>query len=102
MHVSALSALEHADGRAAHATLTSLVAAHPDYVPGLLELAMIEGRLGHPKKATQLFERVVDRLSAAPSDALVEGPESLPVHFYRDAARAWLRTKAVTARGGGR
>lgn len=101
MHVEALARLERGDTRGAHAQLAALADAYPTYVPGMLELAMLDSRLGHARRASTLVRRVLELLAPIADDAVVSGPEPLGARFYRETAFAWLRSKRGSADGAG-
>jgi chemotaxis protein methyltransferase CheR len=94
MHLKALVLIERGDKAVAEQTLSELIARVPDYVPGLLERAMLHVRLGQRNAAVTLMREVLRRTDQLPPDALLPGPEPLPVSFYRDSAQTFLRRGA--------
>ncbi len=89
-HVEALGLVERGDRARARAVLEDLAKLAPDYVPGLLERALLLHRLGERKEAIVLLRRVLEGLARRPDDEVVAAPEPLPVAYYRQAARALL------------
>ena len=91
LHLRALVHIERGDKRRAEEELTELTALAPDYLPGILERALLHARLGARAAAAVLMREVLQRTEALPADQLLPGPEPLPVSFYRDSAQAFLR-----------
>ena len=75
--------------------LEALVKQYPDYLPGLLELALLRERTGSRSAAYPLMRAVHDRAAELPPDQIVEGPESLPARFYKASADAYLNLGAA-------
>jgi chemotaxis methyl-accepting protein methylase len=96
LHLRALVHIERGEKRRAELELGELAQQVPDYVPGILERALLHVRLGEPTAATSLMREVLRRTEKLPADELLPGPEPLPVSFYRDSAATFLRS----ARGG--
>ncbi len=94
LHLKALVLIERGDKAVAEQTLSELTARVPDYVPGLLERALLHVRLGQRNAAVTLMREVLRRTDKLPPDALLPGPEPLPVSFYRDSAQTFLRRGA--------
>ncbi|MBU8896237.1 SAM-dependent methyltransferase [Corallococcus sp. M34] len=90
MHLDALERIEEGDEPGAAAVLESLVKQAPDYLPGLLELALLRERGGARDAAFPLMRALRARACQLPPDALVEGPEALPARFYQASADAYL------------
>ena len=90
LHLRALVLIERGDRQTAEKTLTELTAKVPDYVPGLLERALLHVRLGQRAAAAALMREVLRRTEKLPADELLPGPEPLPVSFYRDSAQTFL------------
>ena len=91
LHLRALLLVERGElGRAA-AVLGELVSAAPDYVPGLLERALLHARKGERAAAGALMREILRRTDGLPLDAALAAPEPLPVRFFRESAEAWLR-----------
>ena len=76
--------------------LTDLCRKAPDYLPGLLERALLHIRNGERSAATQLMRQVLKRAASLPADELVAGPEPLPAGFYSTSAEAFLRRQNAT------
>ena len=96
LHLRALVHIERGERKRAEQELNDLAQQVPDYVPGILERALLHVRLGEKTAASTLMREVLRRIEKLPEDALLPGPEPLPVSFYRDSAQTFLRS----ARGG--
>lgn len=95
LHVEALERIEHGDVAGAGALLESLVKQAPNYLPGLLELALLRVRAGARDAAYPLMRALYTRAAQMPPDQLVDGPEALPARFYQASADAYLNLGAV-------
>ena len=91
LHLRALVHVERSNHPAAAQALSELVREAPDYVPGLLERALLHVRLGERAAATALMREVLRRTSALPADAVLAAPEPLPASFFVQSAEAFLR-----------
>jgi chemotaxis protein methyltransferase CheR len=96
LHLRALVHIERGERKRAEKELTDLAQQVPDYVPGILERALLHVRMGEKSAATALMREVLKRIDKLPPDQVLAGPEPLPVSFYRDSAQTYLRS----ARGG--
>jgi chemotaxis protein methyltransferase CheR len=94
-HLEALERIEHGDVAGATALLEKLLKQVPDYLPGLLELALLRMRSGARDSAFPLMRAVYSRAAQLPPDQLIDGPEALPARFYRASADAYLNLGAV-------
>jgi chemotaxis methyl-accepting protein methylase len=94
LHLRALVLVERGQHLAAARALGDLVQKAPDYVPGLLERALLHVRQGERSAATRLMREVLRRASALDEDEGVAGPETLPARFYVQSAEAFLRGRA--------
>lgn len=90
LHLRVLAQIERGDHAGARALLGDLRRAAPQYLPGLLEGALLHAREGRRAHALELMRSVLDRAQALPSEAPVAGPETLPARFYAAAARRFL------------
>ena len=90
LHLRALVHIERGEKKVAEKALTDLTAQVPDYVPGILERALLHVRMGERTLATTLMREVLRRTEKLPPDEVVAGPEPLPASFYRDSARTFL------------
>jgi chemotaxis protein methyltransferase CheR len=95
LHLEALERIEHGDVAGATALLEALVKQAPDYLPGLLELALLRERAGAREAAYPLMRAVHARAAQLPPDQLIDGPEALPARFYRASADAYLNLGAA-------
>jgi chemotaxis methyl-accepting protein methylase len=95
LHLEALERIEQGDMARAAGMLEDLVKQHPDYLPGLLELALLRERSGSRSEAYPLMRAVHARAAVLPPDQIVEGPESLPARFYKASADAYLNLGAA-------
>jgi chemotaxis protein methyltransferase CheR len=95
LHLEALEHIEQGDMVHATGMLEDLVKQHPDYIPGLLELALLRERSGSRSEAYPLMRAVHARAAVLPPDQIVEGPESLPARFYKASADAYLNLGAA-------
>jgi chemotaxis methyl-accepting protein methylase len=91
LHLQALEHIESGDPRVAQAELENLSKLAPDYLPALLERALLHQREGEKIAAAKLMREVLRRAEALLPEEIVEGPEPLPARFYRDAAVTMLR-----------
>ncbi|QSQ23477.1 methyltransferase domain-containing protein [Pyxidicoccus parkwayensis] len=90
IHLTALERIEEGDEVGATAVLEALVRQSPDYLPGLLELALLRERSGAREAAVPLMRTLRSRAERLPPDQLVDGPEALPARFYQASADAYL------------
>ncbi len=95
LHLEALERIEQGDMARAAVTLEDLVKQYPDYLPGLLELALLRERSGSRSEAYPLMRAVYARAAVLPPDQIVEGPEALPARFYKASADAYLNLGAA-------
>jgi chemotaxis methyl-accepting protein methylase len=91
LHLRALVHIERGEKVVAEKALLELSKAVPDYVPGILERALLHGRAGERGQASTLMREVLRRVEKMPEDDLIAGPEPLPVRFYRESAQNFLR-----------
>ena len=92
LHLRALVHIERGDRQVAERELNDLARKVPDYVPGILERALLHVRMGEKTAATSLMREVLRRTDKLPEGDLLPGPEPLPVSFYRDSAQTFLRS----------
>jgi hypothetical protein len=90
LHLRVLEKLEHGDRDGAARALADLRRRAPDYAPALLEDALERARSGERRAAAKLMRELLARVKGLVDDAVVEGPEPLPVSFYRATAEAFL------------
>jgi len=90
LHTHALELIERGHARKAERELAELLRAQPDYLAGVLELALLHGRQGRVTRATEMMRDLLARLEGRAESDLVPGPESLPVAFFRASAMAYL------------
>jgi hypothetical protein len=90
LHVVALRLIEGGDIANARRILDDLCASSPDYVPGLVERALLLARQGELGIATSVMRDVVARTDRIDTEQILPGPEPLPVGFYRGAAQSFL------------
>ena len=91
LHLRALVHIERGDKKTAERELSELARLVPEYVPGILERALLQVRLGDRAAAATLMREVLRRTKELGPDELVAGPEPLPASFYRDSAETFLR-----------
>lgn len=91
LHVQALEHIESGAIKRALADLEELSRKAPDYLPALLERALLLKRSGERTAAAQLMREVLRRAEALLPDQVVQGPEPLLASFYRESAVAYLR-----------
>jgi chemotaxis protein methyltransferase CheR len=92
LHLKALVHIERGEKKRAEKELTDLARQVPDYVPGILERALLHVRMGEKGAASTLMREVLKRTDKLPGEELLPGPEPLPVSFYRDSAQTFLRS----------
>jgi chemotaxis methyl-accepting protein methylase len=92
LHLRALVHIERGERKRAQQELSDLARQVPEYVPGILERALLHVRLGEKAAATSLMREVLKRTEKLPGDDMLPGPEPLPVSFYRDSAETFLRS----------
>ena len=84
--------IERGEKKRAEKELNELAREVPDYVPGILERALLHGRLGERSAASALMREVLKRIEKLSGDQMLPGPEPLPVSFYRDSAQTFLKS----------
>jgi chemotaxis protein methyltransferase CheR len=92
-HVRALALLERGEEKLAERELSSLAAEQPEYLPGLLELALLFSRRGDRRKALPLMKRLAEAVAKLDEHAVVVGPEALPAQYYARSAAAFLQAQ---------
>ena len=95
LHLDALQRIEGGDAAGAASTLEKLLEQFRDYLPGMLELALLRERAGAREAAFALMHTVRDIAARLPPDLTIEGPEPLPARFYRASADAFLTLGAI-------
>ncbi|HYO65539.1 MAG TPA: SAM-dependent methyltransferase, partial [Archangium sp.] len=75
--------------------LEKLLQQFRDFLPGMLELALLRERAGAREAAFALMHTVRDTAARLPPDLIIEGPEPLPARFYRASADAFLTLGAI-------
>jgi chemotaxis protein methyltransferase CheR len=91
LHLRALQLIESDDSDTARRELEAISRAMPEYLPALLERALLHLRAGEKIAGGALMREVLRRAEALLPDELVAGPEPLPASFYRGSAIAYLR-----------
>ncbi|MFL5354468.1 CheR family methyltransferase [Archangium sp.] len=95
LHTEALQRIEGGDEAGAATILEKLLQQFRDYLPGMLELALLRERAGAREAAFALMNTVRDNAARLPPDLTIEGPEPLPARFYRASADAFLTLGAI-------
>ncbi len=95
LHLDALQRIEGGDEAGAAAVLEELLKKAQDYLPGMLELALLRERAGVGEAAKALMHSVRELSARLPPDLIIEGPEPLPARFYRASADAFLTLGVV-------
>ncbi len=90
LHRSALMWIELGGRSSVDKALFELNRLYPDYVPGLLERALLHARKGDRAGAVTWMNEVLRKTEGMPEDRIVLGLEELPVSFYRDIAQAYV------------
>jgi len=85
--------IERGERKVAKAALEELSLRVPDYLPGILERALMHIRQGERAAAVQLMRDVLRRTEKLDAEDIVPGPEPLPVGFYRSSAEQFLRSR---------
>ena len=91
LHLRALKHIERGERQVADRALSDLCRLVPDYVPGLIEHALLKMRSGQQAAAASLMRDVLRRTEKLAAETLLAGPEPLPVSFYRESANKFLR-----------
>lgn len=95
LHTEALQLIESGGETGAATVLEKLLQQFRDYLPGMLELALLRERAGAREAAFALMHTVRDNAARLPPDQIIEGPEPLPARFYRASADAFLTLGAI-------
>jgi chemotaxis methyl-accepting protein methylase len=90
-HLRALRHIERGERQLAEKELAELCKLVPDYVPGIVERALLKMRGGETAAAATLMREVLRRTDKLKPEELLPGPEPLPVSFYRESAGSVLR-----------
>jgi len=94
LHRSALVWIEAGSRDSAVKMLSELNRKFPDYLPGILERALVHARKGEHVQGVEWMREVLRRAEALPPDGIVPGLDALPASFYRDTARVYLENRA--------
>lgn len=89
-HLQALERLDGGDRRGAEALLRQLSKAMPDYIPGVVETALLRARSGDAAGACELMSHVLRLATGRSKNEVLPGPENLPLRFYVASAEALL------------
>jgi len=90
-HVVILEQIESGRRPRALRRLKSMRQRWPDYLPAMLEEALLESGQGNTKAARKLMQGILMMTDDRPVLEIVKGPEDLPVKYFRMAAAAYLR-----------
>jgi chemotaxis protein methyltransferase CheR len=90
VHLRALALIDRGDDAQASALLDALCEDAPEYVPGLIERALLHLRQGAVPLAQKRMRDVLRLTVRLPADQILAAPEPLPVQFYADSAEAFL------------
>lgn len=90
VHVRALTQIENGERNEATRLLCQLTDEAPEYVPGLLEKALLHVRAGEPSAASTLMHQILVQTEDLDIHSVLDGPLKLPVRYYRETARAFL------------
>jgi chemotaxis protein methyltransferase CheR len=99
VHLRALACIEAGLHDDAARWLDALRRGAPDYLPAVLEEALLYVRLGDDARATRGMHEVIARTEGRDASDAVQGPETLTVAYYRNAANAFFASR--TKRQGG-
>ncbi len=91
VHLKAIDLIERGLRQAASGILAELCRTAPDYLPGLLEQALLWTHAGQPRRAADRMREILERTADLPAETPVVGPEKLPLAYYRASAEAYLR-----------
>ncbi|HEY8209261.1 MAG TPA: protein-glutamate O-methyltransferase CheR [Myxococcaceae bacterium] len=92
-HCAALALVEQGDLGHARSALRSLRGRVPAYVPGVVDLALVNARLGHGAEAVRTMREALEMLQPLKDGELVPGPEALPAEYYRAVAQVFLNQR---------
>ena len=90
LHLHALALIERADIDGADRMLRDLAAQRPDYLPALLERALLHLRSGEVLSGKHLMRDLLARTQQRADDEILAAPEPMTVAFVRASARAAL------------
>jgi chemotaxis protein methyltransferase CheR len=90
LHLRALTLLERGDLAGADALLEKVRSFAPDYLAGLLQLALLRDRAGRRGEAARIMRDLLARTAAMPRDERIPGPEELSAGYLLASARAYL------------
>jgi len=96
LHRSALMWIELGGRSSVDKALFELNRLYPDYVPGLLERALLHARKGDRAGAVTWMNELLRKTEGLPEDQIVLGLEELPVGFYRTTAQAYLAREGAS------
>ena len=90
LHLAALGQIDRGADDAADQLLRQVESHHPGYVPGLLERALLLHRTGDSRGTHRLMLEVLRLVDGRPADEPIDGPQQLPVEYYRHSAESFL------------
>lgn len=94
VHLRALTLIEGADLDGADRLLADLQRRVPDYLPALLERALLHLRLGERVAGQRLMRDLLGLCRARPPDEVITAPEPMTIAFVRASAEASLKGAA--------
>ena len=62
-------------------------------MPGVVDLALVNARLGHGAEAVRTMREALELLQPLPDAEPVPGPETLPAEYYRAVAQVFLNQR---------
>ncbi|GAC1352074.1 MAG: hypothetical protein NVSMB1_11340 [Polyangiales bacterium] len=93
---AALTAIEANDEASARRLLETACLADPHYLVATFELSLCHARSGANDRARTLMSMFLRSIGDLPDDASLDGPQPLPVSYYRTAASTFLSRAEVT------
>ncbi len=89
-HLQALASIERGETEEAARLLWALRGEETKYLPGILELALLEARRGNQALAVELVHELRAACAGLPDDFVLPGPEPMAASFYASMAELFL------------
>lgn len=93
LHLRVLETMEKEEQAESGRLLNLLCRDYPDYLPGLYEAALWNGRHKKRSLAENLMREVLGKLKGKNRSKTIPGPQSLTAGFYKVSAEAFLARK---------